>query len=583
MKSIACLVFALLLALAPGISNAAAMHLSDVDTNPNQLEGYPIDSAVQTTRQRTIVPDVPAPTETVLPYQISKYAQNGFGSWHYGPGLDAEKRLDLMPTSYTLTSATNTARLLNFFAFSDIHITDKESPAQGIALGYKGASIAVYSPTMLLTTQIFDAAVQTINTLHQQKRFDFGMALGDACNGTQYNELRWYMDVLDGRNINPDSGAKDDPIPGPYNDYQDEYKAAGLDKSIPWYQVIGNHDHFWLGYLPPNDYLRQIVVGVDIINLGNVTGDPRGLDTRGLYMGALDGRTPYGDVIGVGRASDFTTTPTLPAADLNRRILSRKEWINEFFNTSSNPMGHGFNQANLTTGFACYAFEPKAEMPIKIIVLDDTQRDDDINNPASLGYAHPSLDKERYDWLVNELDTGQAEGKLMVIAAHEPIGVEPAGSTFGWNPTAPVTEAQLIAKLHQYPNLIMLIAGHRHGNTVTAFKSPDTAHPELGFWQIETASLREYPQQFRTFEIRRNSDGTISILATDVDPAVKDGSLAALSRSYGIAAFQTFKVTPAPSYNGEFVKQLSPEMQAKIQNYGTPIVSSCKPSCYMYH
>ncbi len=127
--------------------------------------------------------------------------------------------------------------------------------------------------------------------------------------------------------------------------------------------------------------------------------------------------------------------------------------------------------SNVRTGFACYTFEPKSNIPIKVIVLDDTQRDDDLNNPDSLGYGHASLDNERYDWLVKELDKGQAEGKLMIIAAHIPISVEQADSMMGWNPAAPISEAQLISKLHEYPNLILWIAGHRHLNIVTALKS----------------------------------------------------------------------------------------------------------------
>ena len=107
------------------------------------------------------------------------------------------------------------------------------------------------------------------------------------------------------------------------------------------------------------------------------------------------------------------------------------------------------------------------------------------------------------------------------------------------------------------------------------FTSPDANRPGLGFWEVETSSLRDFTQQFRTFEIVRNSDNTVSIITTDVDPAVKDGSLAALSRSYGVAAQQLFnnKLDPLPtgSYNAELVKQLSPEMQAKMQNYGSPI------------
>jgi hypothetical protein len=163
----------------------------------------------------------------------------------------------------------------------------------------------------------------------------------------------------------------------------------------------------------------------------------------------------------------------------------------------------------------------------------------------------------------------------MIIAAHVPMGVEPPASPTSWWANSVTSEKELIAKLHEYPNFILWIAGHRHVNAVTAFKSPDDARPELGYWQIETSSLRDFPQQFRIFEIVRNSDNTVSIFATNVDPAVKDGSPAAISRSYGIAAQQLFKnplpYLPTGSYNGEMVKQLSPEMQAKIQNYGTPL------------
>ena len=50
-------------------------------------------------------------------------------------------------------------------------------------------------------------------------------------------------------------------------------------------------------------------------------------------------------------------------------------------------------------------------------MLDDTQRHDDPNYLNTLGYG--SLDKERYEWLVRELEKGQREGKLMIIAAQQ--------------------------------------------------------------------------------------------------------------------------------------------------------------------
>jgi len=536
---------------------------------------YPIDSKVYSTLERTVIPvPVPSGSPALYPYQVANYSEYGYGAWKFGEGLGYDNRLDIMPAGYTNTSVTKTARLLNFFAMTDVHITDKETPAQGIYAGYKGGNPSGYSAVMLSTSQVLDAAVQTVNAFHKQKPFDFGIFLGDAINGNQHNEIRWYIDVLDGKTINPDSGAKEDPVPGPHNDYQDEFKAAGLDKSIKWYQALGNHDQFWMGSNVPNDYLKQTLFGENILNIGDQFNDPLLLDSRGFYMGSIDGRTPYGDVIGVGPVKDFKEPPRVLAADSNRHAISRSEWMEEFFTTTSSPKGHGFNRSDIATGFACYSFEPKQDIPIKVIVLDNTQRDTDPNVGP---YMYASLDKARYDWLVNELDTGQAEGKLMIIAAHIPIRNEPVNSSKLWTAISPVSEQKLVGKLHTYPNLLMWISGHVHRNAVTAFKSPDPSHPELGFWEVETASLRDFPQQFRMFEIVRNSDNTVSIFATDVDPAVREGSIAEKSRSYAIAAQQTFNATivpmPSGAYNAELVKQLTPEMQVKIQKFGTPITS----------
>jgi hypothetical protein len=68
----------------------------------------------------------------------------------------------------------------------------------------------------------------------------------------------------------------------------------------------------------------------------------------------------------------------------------------------------------------------------------------------------------------------------------------------------------MLATLHQYPNLVLFMAGHRHMNTVTAQPSPDPVYPEYGFWEVETPALRDFPQQFRTWQLLRNSDNTIS-------------------------------------------------------------------------
>jgi metallophosphoesterase (TIGR03768 family) len=554
----------------------------------SQTAGYPIDSDVETTLQRTVVPETKALPATVNLYDLSSYEAYGYGTWTFGAGLACDKRLDLMPAGYTGTSVATTERLLNFFTMSDIHITDKESPNQAIYLSriYKTLSVSVslYSGIMLYTTQVLDAAVQTINALHRQKRFDFGLSLGDTCNSTQYNELRWYIDVLDGKIINPSSGAH---LGAGTIDYQKPYQAVGLDKSIPWYQTLGNHDHFWIGSIPV-DYsvrtdLRASYITSEVFSTGYILPDASHIADHNFYMGVLDGSTPYGDIIKAGPTAEFTAPPTV-AADPDRRSLTRVEWLKEFFNTSSYPIGHGFNSTDANNGFACYSFVPKSTLPLKVIVLDDTQTENDSSTDI---HGHGFLDATRWAWLKGELAAGDAAGQLMIIAAHVPIGVEvtAANSEMGWwtDPQNAVSLPDLVAELQSHPNLIMWLSGHRHLNTVKAFVSPDPVnHPEYGFWEVETPSLRDFPQEFRTFEIDLNSDYTISIVTTDVDPAVKAGSLAAQSRKYAIGAEQivgawdlitkwnptndpNIKEMPTGSYNAELMKKLSPAMTTKMQ------------------
>ncbi len=436
---------------------------------------------------------------------------------------------------------------------------------------------------MLYTTQVLDATIQTINALHNQSPFDFGISLGDTCNSTQYNELRWYIDVLDGKIITPSSGAH---IGADTIDYQKPYQAAGLDKPIPWYQALGNHDHFWMGSIPV-DYgsrkdLRQSYISDEVFATANILTNPTIINNHDYYMGVFDGSAPYGGIEYAGSVAGFKTPPKV-VPDLNRRLLKRDGWMKEFFITSTNSIGHGFNMIDANNGFACYSFVPNPVVPIKVIVLDDTQKEYD----GSLDiHGHGFLDQERWDWLKKELADGDAAGQLMIIAAHVPIGVELTSPTseMGWwiDPQNAVTLPDLIAELQNHPNLIMWISGHRHLNTVKAFISADPVNaPEKGFWQVETSSLRDFPQQFRTFQIYLNSDYTISIITTDVDPAVKDGTLAATSRKYAIAAGQivgadiydfnptkdpTVKPMPTGSYNAELVKQLSPKMQTKLKN-----------------
>jgi hypothetical protein len=90
--------------------------------------------------------------------------------------------------------------------------------------------------------------------------------------------------------------------------------------------------------------------------------------------------------------------------------------------------------------------------------------------------------------------------------------------------------------------------------------------------------LRDFPQEFRTWEILRNTDNSISIRVTDIDPEETPGSPAAVSRGYAVGAARIFMIpctsltdTNSYAHNAELLKLLTPPMQTKIANYGGPL------------
>lgn len=509
---------------------------------------------------------------------VSEYDSLGYGKWEYlDQPLPIVPRTDIMTAGYDASAVDKKTKLLNFFAVTDVHLTDKEAPNQFITLqksnpNFAGQNSSIYSGVMLYTPQVFDAAIQTANALHKKDSFDFMISLGDVCNTSMYNELRWYLDIIDGKVITPSSGAH---AGGDSIDYQKPFQAAGLDKTIPFYQTLGNHDHFLIGSFPvyetpglaasyisdtvwavSNDLLTPVTIETPALFPANINKNRMNDSNDRYYQGVIDGTTPDGAVIKSGAVANFTTPPKV-AADPDRRSLHRTEWIQEFFNTRTTPKGHGFNLVSSNpnfhlvpeserAGFACYSFVPKPDVPLKVIVLDDTQREDDGSVDI---HGHGFLDAPRWAWLQAELADGQQADQLMIIAAHIPIGVVNIGTELEWwlgahadastTTTNACTITELVTTLQNAPNLLMWIAGHRHVNHVKAFKSPDPVNaPEKGFWQVESSSLRDFPQQFRTFEIFVNSDYSIAIEAINVDIAVKDGTPAATSRKYAIATQQ---------------------------------------------
>jgi hypothetical protein len=68
----------------------------------------------------------------------------------------------------------------------------------------------------------------------------------------------------------------------------------------------------------------------------------------------------------------------------------------------------------------------------------------------------------------------------------------------------------------RYPNVIAYVAGHTHRNDLSPYARRDRRG---GFWEINTASHADWPQQSRLIDMVDNRDGTLSLFGTILDSA----------------------------------------------------------------
>ena len=410
---------------------------------------------------------------------------------------------DLAVVSSQAPPAVDGDALTRILHISDTHVCDAESPARleyldrfsdhGSTYRLRLGRVGTYRPQEILTVQVLTALVEAINA--QADDLDGVIITGDLIDNAQHNEQSWCAQVLDGGRIEPWSGDPqvsqwvgsragypwderywhpDGPrgatvpdlptsgfgypiIPGLVEAARRAVVSPGL--RVPWHAVPGNHDALLQGTVAPDPEIRSLALG-----------DRRivGLPPLATPLLALESVAP----IGPARYIHDVTSPTVGVtADGRRQILGIDEltapWVRDIGD-------------------------------VRFIAMDTV-------NPhggwqGSLGSAH-------FAWLRDVLE--RSRDHYVIVTSHHPSWCLTNGFTLG-EPRH--LAGEVVRLLLDQPHVIAWLSGHVHAHTSLWHSGKD----DLGFWEITTGSLIDWPQQSRRLEVFR-TEGRLALRSTLVD------------------------------------------------------------------
>ena len=426
--------------------------------------------------------------------------------------------------------------LLLLHHLSDLHVCDAQSPLRPEYLDRWAdptspirdvvGTIGTYRPHSMLTPHVVEAMVTSLNRIEKGPLSGHSMhgaiVTGDTTDNAQENEVGWYLALLDGMEVHPDSGAVDKyegvseegadhydvkywhphGTPGGHEDDEPRalygfpvipklldtcrapFKATGLN--LPWYAVHGNHDALLQGTVTANDAMQKEMMG------------DRRYEALPSSLTLEETLAAFNEV----GPADFPTESDAPfvfvSPDVKRRALDRGTFAALHCQSPGGPQGHGFSQSNVDSKTMYYATNIGG---VRLIVLDSVNQ---------YGGWQGSLDEEQFRWLEKEIIGTHLP---VVLASHHPLSKM-------FNNYSPAERRVCLDEITQmllkYPQVILWLAGHEHRHHVEWIGSEVGV---TGFWQVETASHVDWPQQSRTVEVVKGDDGDIYIGLTVVDHA----------------------------------------------------------------